>query len=328
MDYSKIDAKILFEFDKNVRVSNAELSRQTGIPAETIRYRLNRLIDKEVIKKFLTITSAGALGYTFYKVFLRFQGLSEKGLEELIYKIQTDFKINWLTRITGPYDLGVGLRARSTEELSQFFNQLKLVLGDYQVERIFSLNVSTEFFHKSYFLERKKTQHKPIISSAESPSVKIDKTDQTIIEKLSQDSRISLTGLAEACEKSNTFGQTFTREAISYRLKKLEKNKVILAYVPIYNHEALGQLRFKVLVKSQNVTKEKIDAFVKDCWQTPRIVLLVHAIGAWDYEIDLDVRSIKESRDLMAELSSKHPEVINSYQTLYVENVYQYRLFY
>ncbi|UCB58733.1 MAG: winged helix-turn-helix transcriptional regulator, partial [Thermoplasmatales archaeon] len=67
------DRKILYELDLNSRQSDSEIGRKVGLNKGMVNYRINRLIEKGIIRNFYTMIDASRLGYLSCRFFMKFQ---------------------------------------------------------------------------------------------------------------------------------------------------------------------------------------------------------------------------------------------------------------
>ena len=72
-----IDRKILLELDTNARASFSQIGKKLRIGKNNVQYRVKRLLEDGVIKKFVTQFSLGILGLFLGKIFLQ---LFKRGL--------------------------------------------------------------------------------------------------------------------------------------------------------------------------------------------------------------------------------------------------------
>ena len=82
------DRKILFELDKNSRISLGELSKKIGLKKETTFHRLNKLIEKKVILQFHTISSLYRFGQKAYKIYLKLENSSPTFRKQIIFSLK------------------------------------------------------------------------------------------------------------------------------------------------------------------------------------------------------------------------------------------------
>ncbi|HID72814.1 TPA: winged helix-turn-helix transcriptional regulator [Candidatus Micrarchaeota archaeon] len=69
-----IDMRILYELDWNARQSDAELARKIRRSRETVRYRINQLEKRKIIKGYTTWINPSKLGYDVYKIYMKIKG--------------------------------------------------------------------------------------------------------------------------------------------------------------------------------------------------------------------------------------------------------------
>ena len=67
------DRKILYELDTNSRQSYHEIAKKVGLSKDSIIYRIKKLQEQGVIKKFHTIYDVGKLGFISFRLYLKFQ---------------------------------------------------------------------------------------------------------------------------------------------------------------------------------------------------------------------------------------------------------------
>jgi len=73
------DRKILYELDLNARQSDSEIAKKVGLTRDSVRYRINKLVENGYINYFMTLLNSMKLGYDWYRTFFKFQNLTIKG---------------------------------------------------------------------------------------------------------------------------------------------------------------------------------------------------------------------------------------------------------
>lgn len=111
----EIDSKILFELLKDGRASQRQIAEDIGISAQVLNYRLNRLIEDGVIRKFFLHVNPSVTGQM--EEFAAFK--SEKH-----YDGNVSVKLNCLEEITL-----YGFIGENREELSREIGKAAAVLG-------------------------------------------------------------------------------------------------------------------------------------------------------------------------------------------------------
>ena len=72
------DKKLLVALSQNSRASHNQLGKAVGISKSGVPYRIKRLRDTGVIRRFLTVVNLSAVGYTTYNVFFKLHAAKEQ----------------------------------------------------------------------------------------------------------------------------------------------------------------------------------------------------------------------------------------------------------
>jgi DNA-binding Lrp family transcriptional regulator len=132
-------------------------------------------------------------------------------------------------------------------------------------------------------------------------SYHIDSTDKMILWYLAQNARIGETALSNLVNKS--------REAVSYRIKNLEKHKIILGYSLYLDFAKLGFQGYKVYLKLKNDPKQK-EKFFLDLKSRSNVFWLALGDGVWDVGITFIAKSNEDFYFLKSDLFSKYSNLI------------------
>ena len=84
---------------------------------------------------------------------------------------------------------------------------------------------------------------------------------------------------------------------------------------------------YKDLVYLNNVSMEKITSFVSYCRTKNRIVYIIKSLGVWDYELDIEVESVQQFRELMWDLTRKYFDIIEDYNALIINKIHKYNVY-
>ena len=85
----KLDQKLLLELYKDARQSNAQIGKTLLCSKEVIQYRLKRLEENGIITKYIPIINFSRLGYTIYRLQIKFTTKNQK-------IILTSHSVYWL----------------------------------------------------------------------------------------------------------------------------------------------------------------------------------------------------------------------------------------
>ena len=127
--------------------------------------------------------------------------------------------------------------------------------------------------------------------------IKSTKKDNDILYELSINARMNISNLAKKVRLS--------KQVVSYRLKQLEKNKVIIGYYAITNVYRLGKTHYRVFIKYQNMDKEQEEKFMNYLIKHPKIVWVTYFDGDLDAAFLIWANNIMEFEKVYDEINEK-----------------------
>ncbi|VVB79514.1 HTH-type transcriptional regulator Ptr1 [uncultured archaeon] len=310
-----IDRKIIYELDLNARISTAKLARKMHVSREKVNYRINNLLEKGVIRKFVTMINPAKLGYSIYKMFFKFQNLNKKKEEEMInYLMKSDY-VYWIANAQGRWDLNITVFAKDINHFDSILSEFISKYGKFILEQEFNTTLQVEILSKNWVLLDNVTERKIAIFGGETSDLKIDKIDVEILRVLANNARMNAVDIAL---KTKT-----TERQVIYRMRQLEKIGVILGYTTSLNLDLLDMQFFKATINLNNLNLEERNKVMNYCKSNPNIGFLIFCVGSWPLELEMIVRDNKQFYDLMADFREKFPEV-KGYDTIIFPTEYKF----
>ena len=131
----KLDQRILYELQKDARISNAELARRVNLSPPASLARVKRLEEKENIQRYAAVLDRQKAGYDllcFVRVSLQLHDLDQvTGFHEAVQKMPEVLECH---HVTGDYDYLLKVVAHNTEDLENFLvNRLTPIPGVAQI---------------------------------------------------------------------------------------------------------------------------------------------------------------------------------------------------
>lgn len=123
--------------------------------------------------------------------------------------------------------------------------------------------------------------------------IKLDEKDKKILRELQLDARQNYSSIAKKVKIS--------KEAVRYRIKRLEKLKIIEKYTMMLNATKIGQKSFRWYIQLENTSKEKLMEIVNSLKNNPYCIWVATCAGQWDI---IAVFSVYSSRHF-DEITSK-----------------------
>mgnify|MGYP001124085256 CR=1 FL=1 len=134
-----LDTKIVSILQKDGRASNAGIAREVGVSEGTVRRRLKRLIDEQLIN-VVALLDPSRMGYSSEAI-VGIQVDPDK-IDESAEVIANLDEVSWVVVTTGTFDVFAWIAVQSSEGLGNFLrNKLAAVEGVRRTETFVNLSV-------------------------------------------------------------------------------------------------------------------------------------------------------------------------------------------
>ena len=309
-----IDLKILHELDMNARIPVTQLARKLRQSREKINYRIGRLLEEKVIRKFVCVINPAKLGYDIYKLYFKFQNMSKEKEREAIGWLVRNAYVYWLATCQGPWDLNITIFARNISHFEEVMSEFTSRYGQYIQNQEFNTTLSVGVSSKDWLLEQKHVS-KICWIGGDTQDINIGKLDVELLRLLANNARMNS---AELARKLKT-----TQRIVIYRMKQLEEQGIILGYTTSLDLETLKMQFFKTTVLF-NVMTEKLKKKITEwCRQTPEIGFFIFCVGSWPLELEIIVKDNRQLYDVMDKFKEQFPEM-RGYETVIFPKEYKF----
>jgi len=315
MDLDIKDRKILYELSKNARLTNKGLGKKVGLHKDTVAYRIKQLTNREIISGHTIFYDFSKLGYRIYKLYFKFRGITAQELNQLAKDLKDDKLVGWLVLCNGKWDMVVGILTKSIEGFYQKKQEIEQKSNRFIEEMKVTTHIQASLYSRNYFVQKSKTKEVKIFTSEK--LAKIDKKDLSILNILAKDSRMSVVDIAKKTK--------LTARVVAYRIKALEKAKIILQYRSSINLEKLGYIFVKSFIKLQNVTTQDHRRILQYCKSNPNIIHNVECLGDWDIEPEFEVSSIEDFYKIINEMRDLFSKNIKNIDSTIINREFKYQ---
>jgi DNA-binding Lrp family transcriptional regulator len=307
VDIDSKDLKILYELDKDSRQSNSKIGRKLRLSKEVVKYRIDRMAENGIIVKFNTVTNYFKLGYSKYRLFLRFKDVDKERIEEIGDYFRENGKAEWVVSCTGRWDMIVTFHLRNVNEFDGEMQEMMNRFSRFIQEKATGTTLHLVHHLREYLLEKHVREPKPVVyHSSADEQFTVDDTDTEILRMLANNARMSVV------EMGRRLG--LTPRTVQYRMRRLEKGSVILAYKVIVNPKRMGNIFCKAIIFLASSNRERIEEFVNYCSSIPEAVWPQRVIGTWDFEIDFEIESYDSFQERLFEIKEKFSDIIQKHE--------------
>ena len=129
--FDEKDKKIGQIIKKNCRAKLIDICKKTNIKVDTIKYRIKKMEENGVIKRYRLLLDTSRLGYYRYELFLKCINLSGKVIDKFEEYAKTKKNIEFFSRCVGSWDIEFTIYLKTLEELRLFIFDIKKEFGEY-----------------------------------------------------------------------------------------------------------------------------------------------------------------------------------------------------
>jgi Lrp/AsnC family leucine-responsive transcriptional regulator len=300
------DRQLLFELDFNSRASLSELAKKLRLSKQGVDYKINNLIKKGVIQGFYPVVNVSKLGYLYCRLCMSLKNTTPEIEKEMIEFLKNDNRYFWVFNAQGVYELLVALWLKNVSDFRKAVDDFLVKFGKYVDNKTENINTNVVHYKNKYLINSNSDFKVELKETDE--RITLDEIDKKILSALCDDARISIVNLAKKLE--------ITMKQASYRIKKLEKQKIMEGYRPIINHTILGLTYYKLWINVEYNNIEKLNELKSYLATNPVVIYYVEGIAfPEDLDIEVMVKDNLELFDFIKELKYKFPGILGNYKS-------------
>ncbi len=295
------DKKLLYELDINARQTYSQLAKKTGMSKQLVKYRVERLEKIGVINRYITLIDIYKLGYTLFRVYIKFRNIdleAKKEMADYLIKQKATFMVG---EFSGKWDFGFFFNVKNIFDFYKYWDVVLEKYLEYINEYTIAIYSPVYHYSKAYLIEENDTS--PVRVMGGTIKEQIDPLDSHILHHLAENARISLVKLSSILKKSP--------EIISYRIKQLEKRKIIIGYRALLNNSLLNITFYKVDIRLK--TLKNLKSILSYCHQEPNIFQVNRTIGGETLEVEFQVKSLDELHEHIEKMEKQFPDTFEKY---------------
>ncbi|MBI2136797.1 Lrp/AsnC family transcriptional regulator [Candidatus Woesearchaeota archaeon] len=298
----KIDQKILITLDIDARMPLSRLAKICKISRDKANYRINRLLQKNILGGFYTLIDVESLGYANYVVFLKIKNKET----EIISYLKENSHVNWLVNAEMQWNIVTWIAAKDQFTFIKFWKEFAERFENSLINAEIAILGSLVHYKRHFFTNEKNEDEIVVFGGRERKE--IDDKDMEILRAISFDARIKLLDLAK---KVNLNFKTLQK-----RMRMLEKEQIIIGYRTYLNYSEIGYNYYLILLRLSNINKEilnkirsyaKLDPYIDVSWQL---------IGKANMAIHIKAKNDKHLREVFNNFKDRFQDFIIDYETL------------
>lgn len=131
LEFDKKDKQIAKLLHTDARARLIDISTKTGIPVDTVKYRIKKMEDNFIIKRYRLILDPSKLGYNRYEIFIRCINLSDAVISKFREYAKQNPNIEYFSKCVGSWDIEFTVHFRTNVEFRNFVLEVKKEFGSH-----------------------------------------------------------------------------------------------------------------------------------------------------------------------------------------------------
>lgn len=310
------DKKILALLDENSRETNSQIAKKVGLSKPAVEYRIQGLEKSGAIFEYYTIIDFTKLGYSQYKIYFKFQNADLEDEKKIVnYWIKNKNSV-WVAQIRGNWDLAVSILAKSNAGFGEVLNEFMREFSKFILQKDVLLTEYSPVYQRKYMGSQKNNE---FFYASPTKLLELDEIDKKILKEIAVNARENIVDLSEKLK--------LTRDVISYRLKKLTEEKLIIQYRCYLNLQDIGVNHYKIILRTKNLD-EKTESRLKNYLsQHKKSTAFLKLIGSWDLEMEFETEDENELYSILNEIRKEFSEIIRDFDILRITQTFKYNYF-
>lgn len=278
------------EFSPSLAVP--EIAKRVGQKSSSVSYLVRQLWEEGLVNQ-RAFVNAYALGFSEVAIYFSLTEQTAEARQTLFQKIVEHDRVIFFGSLLGDYHYVIVFLCRSLNEIQDFMRELFVGSGDLFSDKLVAPRLSSNRYPRKYFAPNL-PRHAAITAQTTPEITTLDDLDTAILHRIGNHGFDSLRSVARE------IGSPFS--TVERRVDRLVKNQVISGFYLNIAESALGVQFFRLLIAKKAICSSTRDRLFQFCEQHPQVVYLIEALGAWDYEIGIEVNDSEEVTKFIEEL--------------------------
>ncbi len=134
-----LDEKLIELLGKDARQSSEELAKQLNVSAATIRRRVGKLLESEIVR-IVGVVDPKKMGYNLAAIMTI--DIAHNAINAALKMLSDRKGVSWVSTNTGRHDIIILAHFRSTDDLAEFIGTINSIKGLKGSETFVSLHIA------------------------------------------------------------------------------------------------------------------------------------------------------------------------------------------
>lgn len=302
----KTDNQIIFELLQDCRQAVSKIAKTIGLSQQRISYRIKKLEEKRIIKKYTIAIDYSKLGYNRHSLYLDLRTVSVKEMEAYIKEITdiNDIDCYYLLHDDSQWQMYISIWAKTLERYDEIQTKILSKFSKH-IKNYNSFQSVKSWAYFARVLNPKKKASCDI--KGDSANIELKEMDWKILSELRANSKILLVDIAN---KLNVDINTIKR-----RMSFLTKEKIIARFYPILDIRKLGLKEYLFISRVNPSGNKEIEKFIEYTQLDSRFGFVIKGVGYANLYYTFYVKDSQELREVTTKIEEiLGDSIMNTYK--------------
>jgi DNA-binding Lrp family transcriptional regulator len=307
MKLSERQERVLNTVRGRAAMSIPSLALRLGLKDSVLRYEINQLRGMGVLAGRKALINVRALGFSDYLIYIGISYSSNEAKQAFYLTIDEHPAVRWFSEIGGRFQLCLSVQVRGSHEVLGVMERLQNVSGVAITGKAISERVSFSYVP----WDRCDLAEILTAKFSRPPESRSLLKDRTLVGVLALHKGVNVPSNRDIARILGLSPGTVDRQ-----IQRLQQLNIIYGYSWLVNYGASNLTKYKLLVTSKDYSASFRDDLLHFCASTAGTTHLAECVGSWDYEISIEVNSLKGISDYTAQVYQKFGSRISNIESV------------
>jgi DNA-binding Lrp family transcriptional regulator len=289
------DRAVLAGLDSVGVSSISALAEASNLKAHAVRYRLQNLLEQDLLSPFCSIDPA-AIGFSSYIVYFSLSSASPADTAEALNTLVSHQNVSWVGELSGSFQYGCTICARDATHAMSLLGQIIVAMGIEWQRKHITQRTHLVFWPLKFFSAD--TESSVSIAYPTKPARhEIDELDHLILRHKGENATLSHSEIGRSAG--------IAPSTIAYRIEQLIEKKIILGswYAPNWGNLGMGHSEVSLIFRE--ISPSLFDELILFGRRTRSCMYVVGGLGSWDFQFNILSSHPAEPQRFISELWEK-----------------------
>jgi len=264
------DKLILFELLQDCRQPISKIAKTVKLPQQTVSYRIKKLEEEKIIKKYTINLNYPKLGYSRHSLYLDLRSIHALEVNKYLKHLTDIREVSCCYMLHGvsQWKVYVSVWTKTIERYDAIQTKIITKFRKYLKNYLSFQSVKSW----SYFARILNPRSKSKVDVKESPeSTILADSDWRLIDKLREN---SIKPIVQLSKELKTTPKTIIR-----KIKQLKERGIIERFYPIIDIKKLGLTEYTFISRTDLSHSKELQKFIEYAQSDPRFAIIIKAVG-------------------------------------------------